>query len=79
MAEAAALAREAVRRLQGEQGAWRVDAAALRQFDSTCLSLLLELRRAAGARAVAVVGAPERLRHLAEAYGVSFLFGEAGA
>ncbi len=79
VAEAAALARDAVTRLRGGQGAWRVEAAALRQFDSACLSLLLELRRAAGARAVNVVNAPARLVHLAEAYGVSFLFGEAGA
>ena len=74
VAEAAALSREARGRLRGAPGAWRVDASALRQFDSTCLSLLLELHRASGGAEVEVVGAPERLVHLAEAYGVRFLF-----
>ncbi len=79
VAEAASLARDAVTRLRAAQGALRVDAAGLRHFDSTCLALLLELRRAAGARRIDVIAAPQRLLHLAEAYGVGFLFAEAEA
>ena len=72
----------AVRLALGELGAeptapsWEVDAAALRDFDSACLALLLELRRQAGDRALRVRSAPPRLVHLATAYGLDFALGE---
>ena len=57
------------------------DAAALQQFDSSALAVLLECRRhalAAGKR-FSVRGAPERLRVLAELYGVAELIPPATA
>ncbi len=70
LAEATAVCRDALDALRAAapQGPWRVDAAALEQFDSSCLALLLELRRGCGA--LQLHGVPPRLRQLARAYGV---------
>ncbi len=51
---------------------WTVDASALQTFDSSCLALLLELRRHAASRSLRVLDAPPRLAHLATAYGLDF-------
>jgi phospholipid transport system transporter-binding protein len=53
----------------------RIDAAALTQFDTAALALLLHARRAAKAagRGIEVVGAPPKLRQLAALYGVQEL------
>ena len=53
-----------------------VDAAALQQFDSSALALLLELRRELqrGGRQLQVLNWPARLRDLVAAYGVAELF-----
>ena len=56
---------------------WVVDAGALQTFDSAALALLLELRRAAPQEALEVNAIPPRLRDLAQAYGLEFLFGPA--
>jgi phospholipid transport system transporter-binding protein len=72
------IAARALVALHGCDGAWVVDAAALRAFDSSCLALLLELQRAGGARALQVRGAPPRLRQLAGAYGLDFIFDVTG-
>lgn len=56
-------------------GAVVADAAALQQFDSSALAILLECRRRALAvgNRFSVHGAPARLRELAELYGVAEL------
>lgn len=62
--------------LQREPGdALAVDASALRQFDSAALAVLLECRRLAAAwgKTFAVHGAPQKLRDLAQMYGVQEL------
>lgn len=53
----------------------RVDAGALRQFDSSALAVLLDCRRAVVAMGLEfrVIHLPERLRQLAVLYGVSDL------
>ncbi len=53
----------------------RIDAAALTQFDTAALALLLHARRAAKAagRGFEVLGAPPKLRKLAQLYGVEDL------
>lgn len=56
---------------------WVVDAGALHTFDSAALALLLELRRVAPQQALEVKAIPARLRDLAKAYGLEFLFGPA--
>ena len=56
-------------------GPWRVDATALRNFDSAAIALLLDLRRramAAGAT-MSVQGAPATMVDLATLYGVADL------
>lgn len=52
-----------------------VDASALKKFDSSALAVLIECRRQALAagKAFSVYGVPERLRHLANLYGVAEL------
>jgi phospholipid transport system transporter-binding protein len=57
------------------QGAVVVDAAALSQFDSTALALLLELRRHLLGRGqrLQLEAVPPRLRELATLYGVDEL------
>lgn len=51
----------------------QIDAAELREFDSTALAVLLELRRGALAagRPFSVLHAPTRLRELARLYGLA--------
>lgn len=53
-----------------------LDAAALQQFDSSALALLLELRRELqrSGRQLQVLNWPARLRDLVAAYGVAELF-----
>jgi phospholipid transport system transporter-binding protein len=53
----------------------RIDAAALTHFDTAALALLLHARRAAkqAGRSFEVVGAPAKLRKLAQLYGVEEL------
>lgn len=52
-----------------------VDASALQRFDSTALAVLLELRRAAlqAGKTLALQGMPQRLRDLADLYGIAEL------
>jgi phospholipid transport system transporter-binding protein len=52
-----------------------VDASALKKFDSSALAVLIECRRQAlvAGKAFSVYGMPERLRHLANLYGVEEL------
>ena len=71
--DAAAVRAQALAALRAAapQGPWEVDAGALVAFDSSCLALLLELRRAAAD--VHLRAAPPRLAQLARAYGVEFV------
>ncbi|OIQ89404.1 hypothetical protein GALL_287260 [mine drainage metagenome] len=71
--EAAAVRAQALAALRAAapQGPWEIDAGALASFDSSCLALLLELRRAAAV--VRLHAAPPRLAQLARAYGVEFV------
>lgn len=46
---------------------WQVDAAALQQFDSAALAVLLQARRQGAA---GVLNAPQKLQALAQMYGV---------
>ncbi len=73
VAQAAEVARDALRVLGAAAKPWRVDCGELRQFDSACLALLLELRRHAGDAGIELLRVPERLRHIAQAYGVGFV------
>jgi len=52
-----------------------VDASALQSFDSTALAVLLELRRATlqAGKTLVLQGVPQRLRDLAELYGIAEL------
>jgi len=54
-----------------------VDCSALRDFDSTVLTVLLAWQKklSAQGRALAVLQAPEKLKVLASVYGVSALLG----
>ena len=67
------LLQAALQELSPRARPWRIDAGGLRRFDSSCLALLMELRRRAGAGGLELLRAPERLRTLAEAYGVGFV------
>lgn len=60
-----------------EPGPWCVDASALSEFDTSALSVLLDLQRRALARGVTmeVRQAPPKLRQLAALYGVDGLLG----
>jgi phospholipid transport system transporter-binding protein len=68
-----ALLQEALQVLSPRPRPWRIDAGGLQRFDSSCLALLMELRRRAGAGGLELLRAPERLRTLAQAYGVGFV------
>jgi phospholipid transport system transporter-binding protein len=75
-------ARGAWQQLHDESAAFagpslRIDASALTDFDSAALSLLLQARRQAQAKALSfeVNGAPDKLVQLAELYGVAQLLG----
>lgn len=72
----AAVALEA---LPADGSAQMVDAADLREFDSSALALLLEAKRRAQARAQVfeVRDAPVKLKQLAQLYGVAGLLGMA--
>ena len=61
--------------LQAEATQVVVDAARLRNFDSSALAVLLELRRecARAGKRFAVQGLPSRLRDLATLYGIEGL------
>ncbi len=80
-AEAAAFAGGLKPQLLAQAAEVVVDAAALRQFDSSALALLLECRRQAQAagKAFSVQSAPQRLRELALLYGVAELIPAASA
>ncbi len=60
---------------RGAESIFRVDASALREFDTSALALLLQARRQAQAegRGFEVVGAPHKLVQLARLYGVDRL------
>jgi len=65
-----------------EKGAFRIEAAALRNFDTAAIAVLLEARRLAQAagRRLTVHGAPPTLVELSGLYGVDALLGfELGA
>ena len=72
-------ANEALRALKQACGADTqslvVDAAALQQFDSSALAVLMECKRAAGTRTFAVLNAPPKLLELAKLYGVDEVLG----
>ena len=73
--EAAALAAGLPQALQGSTGLLRVDASALKAFDSSTLALLLQAQRLAQAagRGFEVTGMPAQLVDLARLYGVDSL------
>ncbi len=61
--------------LAADAGELRIDAGALRNFDTATLALLLEAQRRARAqgRAFEVTGAPAKLAELARLYGIEDL------
>jgi phospholipid transport system transporter-binding protein len=63
---------------QIDAGATVVDCAALAQFDSSALAVLLAWQRAARARGVAldILHLPPKLASLAQAYGIDTLLAE---
>jgi phospholipid transport system transporter-binding protein len=65
----------------GSGDVWRIDAAPVKQLDTSALAVLLECARiaAAGQRKLQIVGAPTRLSDLAHLYGVDGLLGVAVA
>lgn len=69
----------ALKALPADGSARVVDAADLREFDSSVLALLLEAKRRAQARGQTfeVRDAPVKLKQLAQLYGVSGLLGMA--
>jgi len=78
LADAPALLKELQQTLEaGGNEAVRMDATALRNFDTSALALLMHARRLAmaGGRAFHVVGAPPKLAQLAALYGVEELVG----
>ena len=70
LGEASGVCRNALAALRAAapQGPWLIEGGALRQFDSSCLALLLELRRSC--TELRLHALPERLLKLARAYGV---------
>lgn len=67
--------REAGQRcVQAGQRACAIDLSTLEQFDSTVMSMLLELSRQLG-KPVSVINPPPKLQALARLYGVSELLG----
>jgi phospholipid transport system transporter-binding protein len=58
---------------QGGSDALVIDASTLKQFDSSAIATLLELRRRAPGREFSVVGAPKSMVELATMYGVAEL------
>lgn len=64
---------QALAALCAADGDWAVDCTALDHFDSASLALLMDLRRAAPGQRLRVDHPPQRLRELAQAYGVAFI------
>ncbi len=58
---------------QQGSGALVIDASALKNFDSSAIATLLELRRRAPGREFSVTGAPAAMVELATLYGVAEL------
>ena len=78
LTDAKAAMRPLAEAISGEPvGRVTVDAAGLRQFDSSALAVLLECRRLAekSGRSFQLSGAPPRLSQLARLYGVAELLG----
>ena len=77
--QAAAALADAARQASAA-GGLAVDASALQEFDTSALAVLLEARRAAQARGIALklTGAPPKLGQLAALYGVAGLLGLEG-
>jgi phospholipid transport system transporter-binding protein len=75
IAEASAALPALVAQAGQGNGALAVDASALKDFDSSAIATLLELRRHAAGRAFSVNGAPEAMVELATMYGVAELLG----
>jgi phospholipid transport system transporter-binding protein len=73
IAEASAALPSLVSQLGQGSGALVVDASALKDFDSSAIATLLELRRRAPGRAFSVSGAPSAMVELATMYGVAEL------
>jgi phospholipid transport system transporter-binding protein len=75
LAQAAGLAALLPAALAEGQGAFTVDASALRDYDTSTIALLMQARRGAQAagRGFSVVGAPAQLQQLAALYGVEEL------
>lgn len=71
MAQSAAL----LGSLRQSGGAWALDASTLRDFDSSALSVLLQLQREASraGQSLIIASAPAKLRELAALYGVAEL------
>jgi phospholipid transport system transporter-binding protein len=76
-ASATLAALAAALRAAGRGGRLRVDAAALRQFDTSAIAVLLEARRLAGqaGTALQIDALPAPLRELAGLYGADELLG----
>ncbi len=75
LAEAATLAAQLPAAVAAGSGVLHIDASAVHALDSSTLALLLQARRLAQAagRTVVVDGAPQKLRQLAQLYGVDEL------
>jgi phospholipid transport system transporter-binding protein len=73
IAEASAAIAALAPQAQQGTGALVVDASALKNFDSSAIATLLELRRHASGRAFSVSGAPTAMVELATLYGVADL------
>jgi phospholipid transport system transporter-binding protein len=75
LADAPALLAQLDQALAGGSGPLQVDAAGLKNFDTSAIALLMQARRQAQAagRAFSVVGAPPKLGELARLYGVEEL------
>ncbi len=71
--EASSALPELAAQLGQSSGALVVDASALKEFDSSAIATLLELRRRAPGRAFSVSGAPSAMVELATMYGVAEL------
>lgn len=69
------LAESMPKALAESTGTWRIDASALKAFDSSTIALLLHARRLAtkAHRELEVVGLPAQLTRLAKLYGVESL------
>ena len=73
--QAAQVAAQMQAAIRAHSGVFRLDASALRQFDSSALSVLLRAARAAAEQGLPlqVSGLPERALQLAQVYGVADL------